>query len=479
MADRSSWWGRRSLRARLTILAAAVLAVALAGGSLLLIVTMQRSLLHELDAGARRTAGQIGTLLDTGTSLPAPLPVGDGNTVAVQVVNSSGQVLGASAFADRLEPLLAAAQLRAVRGGRVLTEPGDLAGVNNRLRVSGLAAGPASAPDTVVVAVNADQVADAARVTRDQLAIGCPILLVGACWLTWFVVGRALRPVEGLRRGAENISGTDARIRQLPVPRGDDEVHRLAVTLNSMLGRLDEAAARQRGFVADAAHELRSPLASLRTQLEVAQHLRARADWPATAAGALIDITRLSRLVEDLLLLARIDDASSAQRTEGLTDVAALCRDVVGSYRDGAAVPVILDAPSVCVPARCEADALRRVLRNLLDNALRHTRTRVVVHVTAAAQVVVTDDGAGIPAAERDRVFERFTRLDAARASDAGGSGLGLAIVAQLVASQHGSITMTDAVPPPGLAVTVTLRRAAPAPDQRSGTPSGTSLSPA
>jgi signal transduction histidine kinase len=262
--------------------------------------------------------------------------------------------------------------------------------------------------------------------------------------------------VEDLRRGAAEITGTGSVSRRLPVSAGRNEVHRLAHTLNDMLGRLEGANARQRAFVADAAHELRSPLASLRTQLEVAVHLGDRADWPATATGALVDIERLGTLVDDLLLLARMDEPGAAGRfRRGPVDLAELTTELVADYAE-ARVPVTVRAAPVIVEG--DAHALRRMLRNLLDNAVRHAESVVEVDVSVragSATMVVRDDGPGIPEPDRERVFARFTRLDDARSRDAGGSGLGLAIVRELVLAHGGTVALGDAGP--GLKVTVRL----------------------
>ncbi|MGI8869211.1 MAG: ATP-binding protein [Mycobacteriales bacterium] len=463
------WWGRLSLRARLTTTATAVLCIGLLVAGVALIWALNRSLTGALDSSARRTAAQIAALVESGDALPNPLPVGDGNTVLVQVVNPRGQVLGASATQsqDRLVSLLTSRQLREVRGGDVLTLSGDLVAVNGPVRVVGRATGLGNADETVVVAVYADQVGRSERAVRNGLLIGAPVLLILGGLLAWYVVGRTLRPVESLRAGAAAISGTrpSGTARRLPVPAGEDEIHRLAATLNDMLARLDAASARQRGFIADAAHELRSPLASLRTQLEVAQHVGPRADWSSTADGALVDIDRLTRLVDDLLLLARLDEAG-ARRHRERTDLGALVSEVAASYP--ADTPLWVSAPGA-VTVDADPDALARIVRNLVDNAVRHARSRVDIAVTASgvpgrapdvATLSITDDGPGIAAADRERVFDRFARLDEARARDSGGTGLGLPIVRELIRSHGGTLRIADAVPGadyPGLRVQVRL----------------------
>jgi signal transduction histidine kinase len=223
-----------------------------------------------------------------------------------------------------------------------------------------------------------------------------------------------------------------------------------------MLDRLAAGGARQRAFVADAAHELRSPLASIRTQLEVAQAHPEVASWSETADDVLVDVARLSRLVDDLLLLARLDDDRAVVRRSGPVDLGAVAATVVA--RPGRRLPVTLSDPTDPVVVRAGEDAVVRMLDNLLSNADRHASSAVRVSVCSedgVGTVTVADDGPGIPAAERARVFERFARLDGSRAQDSGGSGLGLAIVRQLALSFGGSVELLDAEP--GLRAVVRL----------------------
>jgi signal transduction histidine kinase len=218
-----------------------------------------------------------------------------------------------------------------------------------------------------------------------------------------------------------------------------------------MLGRLEASRRRQRAFVADAAHELRSPLTNMRTELEVAQRLP-DTDWPALSADLLTDVGRLSRLVDDLLLLARSDDAAPPGRLAD-ADLDGVVADVASRYEN-----VCYERPAEPVRATVEPDAIGRVVANLIDNAERHSRSRVTVEVADEgeyARITVRDDGPGIPPEDRERVFDRFTRLDDARARDAGGTGLGLAIVRELVRRHGGTVTLGDASP--GLRVDVRL----------------------
>ncbi|MFB9762779.1 sensor histidine kinase [Nocardioides kongjuensis] len=258
---------------------------------------------------------------------------------------------------------------------------------------------------------------------------------------TWLVVGRALRPVERIRTEVERISGSSLE-RRVPVPAGKDEIGRLARTMNQMLGRLQAASDRQQQFVADASHELRSPVASLRQAAEVAQAHPGALPEGELAATVGEEALRMQVLVDQLLVLARAGEgAPGLQRTD--VDVDDL---VLLHTRRGVEPSAEIDTTGVG-PGRVHGDAvaLAQVVRNLLDNAVRHADRRVVVGVRQQPDGVVLtveDDGPGVPVAERERVFERFRRLDDARSRDAGGSGLGLAIVREVVATHGGSVEL-------------------------------------
>jgi signal transduction histidine kinase len=443
------WWRRLSLRARLMMIGVFGLCLGLVVGGLALMAALGFVLQRSVDAEAERTARDVAALVDAG-ELPQPVPVAGAEWV--QVVDTEGRVRSASIDADRLVPMLdGPARVRA-RAGEKLFIDGDRLGLSGPVRVVAAPAGPADDPQTVLVARSMAEVRRGMGLLRATLLVVFPLLVVALAGVAWRVIGATLRPVEALRRGAAEITGA-GRSARLPVPAGDDEIRRLADTLNDMLDRLEAARARQREFVADAAHELRSPLANMRAQLEVAQRLGPAADWPAVGDDLLLDAQRLSRLVDDLLLLARSDDAARAKATEPV-ELRTLVGDVASRY------PSVSLTPDGAGPLWTigEPDALRRVVANVLDNAVRHARTAVEVGVRSGPSgpvVTVTDDGPGIPAADRDRVFERFTRLDDARARDAGGAGLGLAIVRELVRRHAGTVALDDAGP--GLRVEITL----------------------
>jgi signal transduction histidine kinase len=444
-------WPAFSLRARLTVVATALVAVALLAGTVLLLVALQRSLIAALDESARQRAQDVAALVDSG-QLPNPIPVAAG-TPLVQVVDADDRVVAASAGGDRLVPILLPDDVVAVRAGGVRTVEGSRLGLSGELRVTGEPVGTDES-QTVLVAMSLSDVEGSLQVVRTAMLIGAPLLVAGFAVVCWLLVGSALRPVAALRRGAEEIT-TARQVARLPVPEADDEIRRLALTLNDMLERLERSSARQRSFVADAAHELRSPLTAIRTQLEVARAHPDVAEWEQVSSDALADVERLSRLVDDLLVLARLEDGGGPP-TVGSVDLAQVADVVVSRVVSPLAVRRI-GADEVMV--RADTDAMARIVANLVDNAVRHAATTVTVDVTngtdGGAVVSVADDGPGIPSAQREQVFERFTRLDDARSRDAGGAGLGLSIVRELVHSQGGDVTLEDNAP--GLRAVVRL----------------------
>ncbi|MEQ0560190.1 ATP-binding protein [Amycolatopsis sp. NEAU-NG30] len=314
----------------------------------------------------------------------------------------------------------------------------QLGGLDGDLRLHVVARVSGDSRYHVFAGVAVDEAGTAAvDSVRTALGFGVPAvaLLIGV--IAWLAVRRALRPVEAIRAEVAGIGAQDLG-RRVPAPRSGDEIARLAGTMNSMLGRLDEAVARQSRFASDASHELRTPLASLRTQLEVLLAHPDRLDWRRACENALLDVTRLQELVADLVLLGKLDHGGP-ERLEpvALSEVVV----AVAGGRDG--VDVEVGATPVVLGHRAR---LERLVRNLVDNAQRHAVSRVVVTVSVVdgyALLVVDDDGPGIPEGERERVFDRFVRLDDARARDDGGSGLGLAIVADIV-RVHGGTVLVD-----------------------------------
>jgi signal transduction histidine kinase len=430
-------WERLSLRVRLLVIGLAGLATALAVGSVALYTVLTVVSYRILDASATATGHEVADLVDQ-DRLPDPIPVTGGQIV--QVVDSRNRVLSASVNADRLTALLLPRERKTAVAGHVVV-PGSRVGTTSALRTVAVPAGP-NDRSAVLVAQPFDDVVHSQRILRITLLATYPFLLAVLALIAWRAMSATLRPVEALRSSAELISGTDQDAR-LPVPPSRDEIHRLAVTLNSMLARLEHSRARQRSFVADAAHELRSPLASMQTQIDVHQRVEGPS-WQMQELEA--EVRRMTRLVDDLLVLARLDAREWPAATLEAVDVVAIAEEVTGRFEDRGPVTVtVRAAPPVLALSR--ADDLRRVLGNLVDNAVRHARSTVEVRVfeeAGQAVVEVCDDGVGIAEADRERVFERFTRLDEGRARDSGGSGLGLSIVRETVQRQGGMVELGD-----------------------------------
>lgn len=449
------WWRRRSLRARITLLATAVFTVALLLAGVILLVTVGRSLLNTLDSSAERTGNEVAALVNSGR-LPPQLLTGSGGVSMVQVVNAGNQVIAASPGVDTAVSMVTEDQLAKVRQGAHLTISGARASQDAPIRVVAVDANPPAGQRTVLVGTDLGRVFDSSRLLQRALLLGGPLIVMAMAALTWWVVGLTLQPVAALRRGAAELSASGLERSRLPVPDAQDEIHSLALTLNDMLDRLGSATARQRRFVGDAAHELRSPIASLRLQLEVAQRLDQSEAMRELTADALLDVDRLAHLIDDLLALARSDERGGAH-TRLPVPLAELAGTVAGGYRD-ARVPVRLQ-PGEEVTVLGDADGLHRVLVNLIDNAVRYAATAVTVAISvrppADALLTVADDGPGVPASKRERVFDRFYRLDTARSRAEGGTGLGLSIVREIVIAHGGTVVLRDNQP--GLLVEVTL----------------------
>jgi signal transduction histidine kinase len=427
------------------------LAVALAVGSIGLYAALSAEGLRRVDRSAAASAAEVADLIRTGR-LPQTLPVT--GVEIVQVLDDRGRVVSASANADRLTAVLRPDEVTTAERAPV-TVSGSRLGIASQLRVRADGVDVGTESRTVVVAEPVDDLVESSDVLRPWLIIGYPVILLVLGLLAWRVIGAALRPVERLRAAAERISGSD-RGDRLPVPPGDDEIRALAATLNSMLDRLDRARERERGFVADAAHELRSPLASMRMQIDVARRLG--------QGGELLDeldadVTRMTGLVEDLLAMARLDAGAVPAGDGGPCGV----RDALaaGAARLAAGRLRIEVEPGPEHDVRCERTDLVRVFANLLGNAARYASIARVTLQEQPAWVLIRidDDGPGIAPVERERAFERFTRLDQARDRDAGGAGLGLAIVREAVAAYGGTVDLDDS-PLGGLRVELRLPRA-------------------
>lgn len=431
-----------SLRTRLVVLASvAVLLVLVIGGGLLL-VGLRQTLTGSVETTARARLEST-ALLAQSDDLPTTIPLANEEDTLVQIIAADGSVIASSSNIEGEDALLSTPVPEGESRTFSVREPpiDD----DHPARVVAVGVRNSSGdPITVLVGQSLEGVDEAVRTATRLGAFGLPVLVLGLAFISWILVGRALRPVEAVRREADEIGGSDLH-RRVPVPPQMDEVGLLATTINSMLERLEESALRQDRFVGDAAHELRSPIASLRAQLETARASSRPVDWADVSTDLWDETLRMQELTEQLLLLTRVDGQRSriARIAVDLDDIAEI--QMAAARALGGDVTI----RSLVQPVQVMGDPvlLSQLVRNLLENALRHASSMVTVavHVRGDDAVLsVSDDGAGIPAADRGRVFERFVRLDDARSRGAGGTGLGLAIVADIAAAHQGSIRVTD-----------------------------------
>ncbi|OHV35005.1 hypothetical protein CC117_20395 [Parafrankia colletiae] len=454
------WRRWATVRVRAAAVATLVVAGALAAGAAGLLFTLNRSLVQGHDDADRLRLRDLATLVEA-QAIPAVVPVPGDDDVA-QVVDRSGRVRAASANITGLPKL--ASFIPSGSEPAVRTVNWTLHGERETYRIwalrvrsparTGQTTQPAAAggSDLVMyVGSSVETVQEAVATVRNALFVGLPALAVLSALGTWLVVGRALRPVEAIRAEVADITG-DIGERRVPVPAARDEIAQLASTMNDMLDRLHAAAERERQFVADAAHELQSPLAAFRAHLEVGlTHLEA-ADWPSTAKELLNDSGHMERLVRDLLFLARTENERHRPGRDSMTllDLDDVVISEVTRLRPSAGVEVDISAVSAA-PVRGRRDEVARLVRNLLENAERHAGSTVTVAVLTArhdAVLTVVDDGPGVPPEFREHIFDRFTRLDSARTRGEG-AGLGLAIVREIT-QRHGATIHLDDDPTEG-----------------------------
>ncbi|MGA4839566.1 ATP-binding protein [Streptomyces sp. G45] len=480
-----------SVRARATLAATAVVALALAAAGVALLLTLRASLVDQADGQAESAARRVAA------QLAANVPYGDldlDEDNPVQVVDDDGRLVAVSDDLERISGT-GVDGVRPDRGSGKNDEdndkndedeegdadseglePGD---IDDDVRLSGGSAtvdGDTEDYRFARVTVNTEgkgelTVHAGAPLTAEESAvttaltamlIGLPLLLAVIAAVTWLVTRRALRPVDAIRAEMAAITASEDLARRVPEPDTRDEIARLARTTNETLAALQASVERQRRFVADASHELRSPIASLRTQLEVGAAHPELLDVP----GAVEDTVRLQELAADLLLLARLDAGEKPGRSR--VDLAALAQEEL-SQRPADRIAVTAKLESVEVAG--SRGQLARVLGNLVANAQRHARSRVAVTTRrdgAWALLEVADDGDGVPPAERERIFERFVRLDDARSRDEGGAGLGLAIARDVATRHGGTLTVTES-PDGGALFTLRLPSDAQAPHRGAG----------
>jgi len=436
-----------SVRLRITFVAALVVFVVLAATGVALVTAQRRLLTEHLEDALRQRADVVSALVSSGRAADAVTDDADEDLLA-QVVGPTGDVVSASWQLEGRGPIATGVSDEPRRVATLTDEGGAFLLISRRVQAGGVVY-------TVHVAGGMDDISDSGNTLAAMLTIAVPTVAVLLAALIWLLVGRALRPVEAIRAEVADIGGTDLH-RRVPLPSGHDEIARLARTMNAMLDRLEDASRRQQRFVADASHELRSPLTRIRSELEVDLAHPDTADLAATHRSVLDEATALSQLVDDLLQLARGDSGGTARREPVDLDDLVL-REV---RRLRAAGRVSVDATGVsAAQVHGDPEQLARAVRNLGENAARHASNAVTLSLAernGSAVLSVADDGPGIPADQHERVFQRFARVDRARTADVGGAGLGLAITREIVRRHRGTIAI-DGAHRRGTRVVVTL----------------------
>ncbi len=414
----------RSVRARVTIAATEVFAVAFIVAAIGLVRVVD-SRVHDAVQGATKTALESVVQQIVHKTPYAQIQFTSGEPVYFQVFDANNQLAVSNVGTQPIVSFDAKAK------------PRSLPGKSNYVRLVRRVIEPNGSLDATIMVASSLQSADRSidALSRSLIFV-TPFLILLVAFMVWTFVGRAFQPVASIRNEVESISSSTID-RRVPVPDTDDEVARLAAMMNAMLDRLEAAQIRQREFVSDASHELRSPIASMRAELEVALAHPNNADWPDVARRVLGERDRLERLVDDLFALARLGEGQPLRKTEVDLD------DIVLTEAAHARNKTIQTSAVSAGRLVGDARALEQVVRNLLDNAARYARTTVSIELTTDQQTIVLridDDGDGVPEQERGRIFERFARSDHGRGREVGGAGLGLALVQRAVNAHNGTV---------------------------------------
>ena len=450
-----AWWrpGDWGISARSAFVAATVVLMTLTLAGAGLAVVFYRSILSGIDSAAAARVAAVAAAIETAgvDQIHPQLLRTNERILAVQVIAADGTVVAQSGSA----PDTPMVPISEIGDGLHIGMP-EHASPFGRIRFSAqTVSGPGGTRFTVLVGEGSQVVTSTVRTVILALAIAAPIVIAVSACATYLLVARSMRSVDAIRSRVADISTSDLAER-VPVPQSRDEIAALAETMNEMLARIEAGHAAQQRFVGDASHELRSPLTTIISALEVAVAHPELLDKDLAASTLIPEAHRMQALVDDLLLLARADEQGLRIRREDV-DLDDLAADETQKLRRETSLDVHADlAPTRLVG---DAGALSRVLRNVLENAALHAQSRIDVAVSSVdsqAVISVVDDGPGIPVADRERVFDRFVRLDPERARSGGGAGLGLAIVREIVAAHHGCVTVGDG-PGGGTRMTIQL----------------------
>ena len=446
-------WG---IPARAALVSGAVVLLALSFTAASLLALLYLTLIRTVDVAAANRVHDIATALqaESPNDLGSRLLASNNHVMLVQLVDSSGTVIVRSDEAPA-SPLAAPGTFRPKlsRGVRATSF------TNNDLRLSGQRVQTPTGAYTIIVGGTIEDVESTVESAALVLAVATPAITLAAALVSHRLVRRSLRSVEAIRSRVADISASGLSER-VPVPQQRDEISALAETMNAMLARVQDGHRAQQQFVGDASHELRNPLTTIISALEVCIAHPELLTTELATDTLLPEAQRMRALVEDLLLLARADERG-LPRGDAHVLLDEIAHAEASRMRQHANTPIYVTTTPT--PVTAEAEALARVIRNLLDNAARHASTRVDVSVRQhgpEAVLTVADDGPGIPENDRARVFERFVRLDTDRSRQRGGTGLGLAIVAEIVAAHTGTAKITG-TPGGGTTITVALPHAA------------------
>jgi two-component system, OmpR family, sensor kinase len=449
---------RLPIRARLTIVTGVLVAVVLAAVGAFVYLRLQADLLEAVDTGLQsRAEVLLSSLQLTGDAVGEGPSLIETEDAFAQLLGPDGEVVDSSAGLEALA-LLSPAEVAALEGRRFLE---TVITIEEEVPARLLAV-PAGEGRVLVVGASLEERKEALTRLATLLAVGGPLALALVTGVGWLVMGAAFRPIETMRREAAAISASEPG-RRLAIPRTGDEVARLAETLNGMLERLQQALERERRFVTDASHELRTPLANLRVELELAlRRSRTSDELEAALRSAAEEAERLSRLAEDLLVLARADRGRIPVTREPV-NLAQLISDTAGTFATRAVDKGVSIEVRVPENLRASLDPLRirQALGNLIDNALRHTPSTGHVIIEAgrtngALSIEIMDTGEGFPARFIPQAFEPFSRADSSRSRADGGTGLGLALV-KAVAEAHGGVAEAGNRPQGGASVILKL----------------------
>jgi len=432
---------RVPIRLRLTLAFAIAMAVVLLATGLFLYLRLEAALDQAIDQSLRGRADDVAALVRVSGFVlreEGRSRLVDQEANVAQVLDPDGVILDSTPGVGG-HRLLTDPQLARAAQAMIMVDRPLVPGFDDPLRLLATPVQGQDGPVVVIVGASVEEQKEALESLLAQMLLGGPIVLLLASLLGYSLAAATLRPVESMRREAEAVSAAKPG-RRLPLPPADDEIARLGRTLNTMLGRLESALARERQFVSDASHELRTPLAALRTELEIAlRRKRTPEEMEAAMRSAEEETERLCRLAEDLLVLARADDGSLPVRQEQLpaTELLTAVRERYGRQAADVGRPLQIQADD---QLELHVDRLRveQALGNLVENALLHGRGRILLIARrrdGRVELHVRDEGSGFPPEFIERAFDRFSRSDSARQGP--GVGLGLAIV-DLIARAHG-----------------------------------------